>query len=46
VAVRRLAARGHIHTSLTMVDVVLSGAATRGEIADALRQFLGAPVAA
>jgi cation diffusion facilitator CzcD-associated flavoprotein CzcO/acetyl esterase/lipase len=46
VAVRQLTARGHIHTSLTMVDVVLSGADTRGEIADALRQFLGASVPA
>jgi acetyl esterase/lipase len=43
---RQLRARGHIHTSLTMVDVVLSGADTRAEIADTLRRFLGAPVAA
>ena len=46
VAVRQLTARRHIHTSLTMVDVVLSGADTRAEIADALREFLGAAVAA
>ena len=32
-------ARGHTHTSLTMVDVVLSGADARAEMATALRGF-------
>jgi acetyl esterase/lipase len=32
-------ARGHIHTSVTMVDVVLSGAGVRAELAQALRAF-------
>jgi acetyl esterase/lipase len=44
VPVRRLNARGHIHTSLTMVDVILSGADTRAEMANALHQFFGATV--
>jgi acetyl esterase/lipase len=39
VPVRLLQARGHTHTSLTMVDVVLSGAAVRAEMATALREF-------
>lgn len=46
VPVRHLAARGHVHTSLTMVDVVLSGASYRAEIAQALRDFFAAPVRA
>jgi acetyl esterase/lipase len=32
-------ARGHTHLSLTMVDLVLSGAPIRAKIADALRRF-------
>ena len=32
-------ARGHTHTSLTMVDVVVSGAELRAEMASALRRF-------
>ena len=32
-------ARGHTHTSVTMVDVVISGAPVRARMADALRQF-------
>jgi len=36
VPVRHIGARGHIHTSLTMVDVVISGAPVRAEIAEAL----------
>ena len=32
-------ARGHTHQSVTMVDVVLSGAVIRARMADALRQF-------
>ena len=41
-----LQARGHTHTSLTMVDVVLSGAPFRAQMADALQQFFGAAVPA
>src|SRR4051794_39916350 len=37
VPVHHLRARGHTNTSLTMVDVILSGAAVRAEMADALR---------
>jgi cation diffusion facilitator CzcD-associated flavoprotein CzcO/acetyl esterase/lipase len=44
VPVRHLAARGHTHTSLTMVDVVLSGADLRGQMAESLRSFFPAPV--
>ena len=39
-------ARGHTHTSLTMVDVVVSGEGIRAEMADALRGFFQAEVAA
>jgi len=41
-----LRARGHTHTSLGMVDVVLSGAPVRAEIADAVVALLGRDVAA
>ena len=34
-------ARGQTHTSLTMVDVIISGAPYRAEMADALRGFFG-----
>jgi acetyl esterase/lipase len=44
VPVRHLPARGHIHTSVTMVDVVLSGADVRAQMTDALRSFFPAPV--
>ena len=40
VPVRHIRARGHTHTSVTMVDVVLSGAAVRAELADAVKQLL------
>jgi cation diffusion facilitator CzcD-associated flavoprotein CzcO/acetyl esterase/lipase len=46
VPVRLIRARGHTHTSVTMVDVVLSGAAVRAEMAAALHGFFPAPVAA
>jgi acetyl esterase/lipase len=46
VPVRRVAARGHIHTSVTAVDVLPTGAAVRAEMADALREFFGARVPA
>ncbi len=44
VPVRHLPARGHIHTSVTMVDVVLSGASLRAQMAEALRSFFPVPV--
>jgi len=46
VPVEELRARGHTHTSLTMVDVVLSGADLRQRMADALRGFFTARVPA
>ena len=39
---RQVTARGHTHTSLTMVDVVVSGAAVRAEMASALQGFFAA----
>ncbi len=39
VPVRHVTARGHTHTSLTMVDVVVSGAGLRAEMSSALRGF-------
>ena len=39
VAVEQLRARGHTHTSLTMVDVILSGAPAREEMANAIKGF-------
>jgi cation diffusion facilitator CzcD-associated flavoprotein CzcO/acetyl esterase/lipase len=44
VPVRQIRARGHIHTSLTMVDVVISGAPVRAEMAEALSQLWPVPV--
>jgi acetyl esterase/lipase len=44
VAVRHIRARGHTHTSLTMVGVVLSGAPVRAEIAAAVRELLPSAV--
>ncbi len=46
VPVQHVAARGHLHTTLTMVDVVLSGAAIRAEMAKALQGFFPALVSA
>jgi acetyl esterase/lipase len=43
VPVRRIRARGHIHTSVTMVGVVISGAPVRAEMAQALRVFFSGP---
>jgi acetyl esterase/lipase len=43
VPVRHIRARGHTHTSLTMVDVVISGAPVRAEIAEALDSLRPAP---
>jgi cation diffusion facilitator CzcD-associated flavoprotein CzcO/acetyl esterase/lipase len=39
VPTQHVRARGHTHQSVTMVDVVISGASIRAEIADALRHF-------
>jgi len=44
VPVTLLQARGHTHTSLSMVDVILSGAPIRAQMADALKSFVTAPV--
>lgn len=45
VPVEHIAARGHTHTSLTMVDVVLSGAPVREEIALRLTALFREPAA-
>jgi acetyl esterase/lipase len=42
VPVRQVRARGHIHTSVPMVDVVISGADVREEMAAGLRGFFPA----
>jgi acetyl esterase/lipase len=42
VPVRLTRARGHTHTSATMVGTVISGAPVRTEIAEALRNFFPA----
>jgi acetyl esterase/lipase len=39
VATEHIRARGHTHQSITMVDMVISGAPVRARIADALREF-------
>jgi cation diffusion facilitator CzcD-associated flavoprotein CzcO/acetyl esterase/lipase len=44
VPVHHIRARGHIHTSLTMVDVVLSGAELRAQIGEAIRGHFQAAV--
>jgi acetyl esterase/lipase len=46
VSVNHLAAPGQIHTSVTAVDMVISGAPIREEIGLALRQFFGVSVPA
>ncbi len=46
VRVEHIGARGHIHTSITMVDVILSGAEHRARMGQALRSFFPAPVRA
>jgi cation diffusion facilitator CzcD-associated flavoprotein CzcO/acetyl esterase/lipase len=43
VPVEQLQARGHIHTSLMMVDVVITGVGGRTKMAEALRGFAGLP---
>ena len=44
VPTRHIYGRGHTHTSLTMVDMVLSGARVRAEIAEAVRGLFDASV--
>ena len=46
VPVEQLQARGHFHSSFTMVDVVVTSADGRGQMANALRRFAGLPQAA
>ncbi len=46
VVVEQLACRGHIHTSLTAVDMLPSGAPARAAMGSALRGFFGATVPA
>ena len=43
VPVEQLKARGHMHSSFTMVDVVITGVAGRVKMAEALRRFAGLP---
>ena len=43
VAVEQLKARGHFHSSFTMVDVVITGVNGRVKMAEALRGFAGLP---
>jgi len=45
VPVEQLKARGHIHSSLMMVDVVITGVGARMQMANALRRFAGLPEA-
>ena len=41
--VEQLKARGHFHSSFTMVDVVITGVSRAGKMAEALRGFAGLP---
>jgi acetyl esterase/lipase len=43
VPVEQLQARGHFHSSFTMVDVVRTGVSGRAKMAEALRRFAGMP---
>jgi cation diffusion facilitator CzcD-associated flavoprotein CzcO/acetyl esterase/lipase len=43
VPVEQIQARGHIHSSFVMVDVVITGASGRATMAQALRRFAGLP---
>ncbi|OAF04917.1 steroid monooxygenase [Bradyrhizobium centrolobii] len=43
VPVEQLKARGHFHSSFTMVDVVITGVQGRVQMAEALRRFAGLP---
>ncbi|MDQ3469654.1 MAG: alpha/beta hydrolase fold domain-containing protein, partial [Actinomycetota bacterium] len=46
VPVEHMTARGHTHTSIGMVDIIISGAPMRARMADGLRQFFTAGVPA
>jgi cation diffusion facilitator CzcD-associated flavoprotein CzcO/acetyl esterase/lipase len=46
VPARQVTARGHTHTSLTMIDVVVSGTGIRAEMGNALRGFFETPIVA
>jgi acetyl esterase/lipase len=46
ISVTHLAAPGQVHTSLTAVDMVISGAPVREEMGVALRKFFGVSVPA
>jgi acetyl esterase/lipase len=46
VDVQHIKARGHIHSSLTMVDLVISGAPYREQMGEALRRYASAGRAA
>ena len=46
VDVQHVPCRGHMHTSLTAVDVILSGAPLRARMAEAIRGFSAALAAA
>jgi cation diffusion facilitator CzcD-associated flavoprotein CzcO/acetyl esterase/lipase len=46
VKVRHIPARGHVHTSLTLVDAIKSGAPVRAEMAAAFRELITAPARA
>ncbi|WP_407176984.1 flavin-containing monooxygenase [Bradyrhizobium sp. STM 3562] len=43
VPVEQFKARGHFHSSFTMVDVVITGVSGRVQMAEALRRFAGLP---
>jgi cation diffusion facilitator CzcD-associated flavoprotein CzcO/acetyl esterase/lipase len=43
VPVQQVKARGHTHTSVTMVDMVISGAPVRADLVAALREVSGTP---
>jgi cation diffusion facilitator CzcD-associated flavoprotein CzcO/acetyl esterase/lipase len=46
VPVEQLQAKGHFHSSFTMVDVVITGVSGRMKMAEALRRFAGLPAQA
>jgi len=46
VPVEQLKGSGHFHSSYVMVDVIITGAACRAKMAEALRRFAGLPAAA
>ena len=43
VPVEQLQARGHFHSSFTMVDMVITSVSGRVQMAEALRRFAGLP---